>query len=43
MFTLIVLAVYTILILAFVPLDGISKAQIKVKAAIKKIIDKANS
>lgn len=42
MFTLIVLVAYTILILAFVPLDKIAKAQNQVKDYIKKITDKAN-
>ena len=42
MFTLIVLAIYTVLILFFVPLDKIGRAQNQVKDTIKKLIEKIN-
>lgn len=38
---LLLLAIYTVLILFFVPLEKIGKAQTKVREWIKKIIDKA--
>ncbi len=40
---LIVLAIYTIVVLLFVPLDKIGKWQQSVKKWYKKILDKANS
>lgn len=43
MYELLILAIYTLVILFFVPLDKIGRAQNKVKDTIKKIIDKANS
>lgn len=42
MFTLIVLAIYTVLVLVFIPLDKIGKAQRKVKGWIKKAADKVD-
>lgn len=38
--TIIVLAIYTFLILVFVPLDKIGNAQLKVKGWVKKVVDK---
>lgn len=43
MFTLIVVAVYTAIILIFVPLDKIAKAQNKAREWWKKLSDKAKS
>ncbi len=40
MYELIILAIYTVLILVFVPLEKIAKAQNWVKAKIKQIKDK---
>lgn len=40
--TLIVLAIYTVLILLFVPLDKIGQWQTSVKKWYKKLLDKAN-
>jgi hypothetical protein len=43
MFTLVVVAVYTALVLIFVPLNKISNAQTKARAWWKKLSDKAKS
>jgi hypothetical protein len=40
---IIVLGIYTVIILFFVPLEKIGKAQTKVKDTIKKMLDKANN
>lgn len=37
---LIVLAIYTVLILVFVPLDKIGRAQVAIKKQIKRVLDK---
>lgn len=42
MFTLLVLAVYTVLILLFIPLSKIGKAQTAVKDTVKRWTDKMN-
>lgn len=41
--TLFVLAIYTVLVLLFVPLDKIGKWQLSVKKWYKRILDKANN
>jgi hypothetical protein len=38
---IVIIAIYTVIVLAFVPLDRIGRAQNKVKDTIKKIKDKA--
>lgn len=43
MYELIILAIYTLVILFFVPLEKIGIAQNKVKTSIKKLIDKINN
>ena len=43
MFTLIVLAIYTVLVLLFVPLEKIADFQKKVKAQAEKLKNKMNS
>lgn len=43
MYELIIIAIYTVAILFFVPLDKIGRAQNKVKDTIKKLIDKINN
>lgn len=40
---LLILAFYTILILVFVPLDKIGRAQTSVKKQLKKVLDKVNN
>lgn len=42
LYTITVLAIYTIIILLFVPLDKIGEYQVKVKKQYKKLIDKIN-
>jgi hypothetical protein len=43
MSTLILLAIYTLLILIFVPLDKIAKAQTYVKNKVKQVKDKVDN
>jgi len=44
MFTILIsIAIYTVVVLLFVPLDKIGKYQLEVKKHYKKLVDKMNS